>query len=219
MTDPVAKMNWILYPLGDITQFFGENPTLYKQLDLRGHNGIDIVRPHGEHIFACEAGIVAKVKDTPDGYGKHVRILSPVTARGEYRDWAYAHLSYIHVQEGEEVKEGQYIGNMGNTGFVVSGNTPFWGHNPYAGTHLHLGVRDVQKSSTGWKYSDDAPRVRTMNYNNGFKGRYDPYPLFNAKNKASTKIALFLSKHINTPPTETEKSFAGLVRLLRKIGL
>lgn len=190
MTPPVKKFNFLKYPYGDCTQWFAENPTLYAHLDLNGHNGIDIVRPWGEHLFAVESGVICDLKDDPNGYGMHVRILAEYK-KGKYHEWTYGHLSYIHVKIGQRVEEGQYIGNIGNTGFVVSNATAngFWKANPYAGTHLHFGLRNAIKSSTGWKYSfASSPKVDILNYGNGYKGAIDPLPYF------ATPYALRIAK-------------------------
>lgn len=221
MKEPVKDMKWAKYPTGDITQYFGENKKLYEPAGLVGHNGIDIVRPWGEHIFAVEGGTVVSVEDDP-GYGKAIRILSPTGKSGEYRDWAYGHLSYIHVKEGDVMRPGQYIGNMGNTGFVVSNATGngFWKYNPYAGTHLHLGVRDVVKSPTGWKYNENAPRVKVVNINNGFKGRYDPLPLFVNTGRVSSLV-----RALSDGTTEEKEGHLSkevlykMFEILKKIGL
>ena len=179
MTPPVKNLNFLKYPYGDCTQWFYENPALYASMGLKGHNGIDIVRPWGDHLYAVEDGTICAVKDTNDGYGKHVRLLSN-HVDGVMRDWVYGHMSYIHVKNGQKVRAGDYIGNIGNTGFVVSNSTGngYWEHNPYAGTHLHLGVRDVKHDADGFLYAGYDRKIRALNYDNGYKGRYDPLPLF-----------------------------------------
>jgi murein DD-endopeptidase MepM/ murein hydrolase activator NlpD len=58
MKPPIKNCKWIMFPLGDIVQHYGENPELYKKIDLAFHNGIDLVRPHGEHLYAVEDGVV-----------------------------------------------------------------------------------------------------------------------------------------------------------------
>jgi len=124
MKDPVKNCRWAKYPIGDITQFFAENPELYqKHGSTVAHNGIDIVRPWGEHLFAVEDGVISSTKEDPTGYGMNVRLLGKPDAEGVMRDWAYGHLSHINVKPGQEVRAGQYLGNMGNTGFVVSNST------------------------------------------------------------------------------------------------
>lgn len=165
-----------LYPEGSVTQWFGENPDLYRLWDLDGHNGIDIVAPHGTPLLAVEDGTIAGVKYNPDGYGKYVILHSTPDADGNFREWIYGHCSAIHVVVGKEVKAGDTIALMGNTGFVVSGATPFWKHNPYAGTHLHLTLRLGKLDETGWYYDKSQPRFQIKNYDNGYKGAIDPVP-------------------------------------------
>ena len=171
------------YPEGSVTQFFGENPALYSkvcpapgQCLVGGHNGIDLVAPWGTPIFAVQDGIVCEVKDSPTGYGKHVRILSDHDDTAFWREWTYGHLSRLDVTIGQQVSEGQVIGLMGNTGFVVSGATPYWEYNPFAGTHLHLAARIVQKvegtNPHNIQYSA-SQRGIVQNYDNGFFGSVD----------------------------------------------
>jgi murein DD-endopeptidase MepM/ murein hydrolase activator NlpD len=197
MKHPVKNCKWALYPVGDITQWFGENPKLYAPLGLDGHNGIDIVRPHGEHLYAVEDGIICNVKEDLEGYGKHVRLISKSKDKRNYhRDWVYGHLSFIAVKNGQEVKAGQYLGNMGNTGFVVSGQTAngFRKANPYAGTHLHFGCRYVKESASGWSYEGHPKTWAVVNGNNGYMGRVDFLPLFLDPALKSTAIMLLASK-------------------------
>lgn len=177
MVNPVKKLKLTYYPEGDVTQFFGENPALYAKMGLKGHNGIDIVRSHGELMYAIEDGEVVDVKDTPEGYGRHLRIVGSAKDEitGYFREWTYGHCSKILVKQGDQVKAGQAVALMGNTGFVVSGATPFWQSNPYAGTHLHLGLRYMKKPKKGgWVYEGSKTRLSAVNYNNGYKGAVDP---------------------------------------------
>lgn len=177
MKPPVNNLIWAKFPKGDVTQFFGENPLLYSSLGigLKAHNGIDIVRPYGEPLYAIENGTVVDVKESPDGYGRHIRLLCPVNERGIGNEWTYGHLASIAVKIGDEVKEGDLIGTMGNSGFVVSGNTPYWKYNPFAGCHLHLGKRLYKLDKNGWKWNRKAPAIETLNYDNGYLGSVDFY--------------------------------------------
>ncbi len=169
------------YPAGSITQYFGENPSLYAKMNMKGHNGIDLVAEHGTLMLAVEAGKVINVKDDPAGYGKHVRLISSRSYNGLNLEWTYGHCDDILVEVGMSVKEGEPIATMGNTGFVVSGKTPFWAFNPYAGTHLHLGCRLVEKSAYGWSYPGSKVKIRVPDYENGYKGATDPLPYFNVQ--------------------------------------
>ena len=176
MKPPIKNFKLSEYPKGSVTQWFGENPDLYRRWGLKYHNGIDIVAPHGSPMFAVEDARVVAVKTDSGGYGKHVRIRSLKKRADTYRCWTYGHCSAIHVKEGQIVRAGEHIADMGNTGFVVSGNTPWWKHNPYAGTHLHLGLRLLKEDPRGWSYRGDNIKYNVQDYDNGVKGAVDPYP-------------------------------------------
>lgn len=176
MKPPVKNLKLSLYPTGDVTQWFAENQKLYAFMGLKGHNGIDIVRPHGETMYAVEDGEVVSVKEDPAGFGMNVRILATKkNQNGKYNLWVYGHNSKNLVKQGDKVVAGQPVALMGNTGFVVSGNTPFWKNNPYAGTHLHIGLREAERGR-GWSYPGSKTKFEIINYENGFKGSIDPYP-------------------------------------------
>lgn len=179
MKFPIKTFKQELYPKGTVTQWFGENPALYAYMGLAGHNGQDHVAPHGEPMYAIEDATVVNVNNDPKGYGKHVRILSDkANAAGHYHEWTYGHCDTISVAVGQKVKEGEQIATMGNTGFVVSGSTPFWKSNPYAGTHLHLGLREMRRMNRGgWSYPGSTIKLDAINYKNGYKGAIDPYPV------------------------------------------
>jgi murein DD-endopeptidase MepM/ murein hydrolase activator NlpD len=171
------------YPAGHITQYFGENPSLYARMSLKGHNGIDLVSTHGTAMCAVENGKVLEVKNDPNGYGKHLRFISTKRYDGLYREWTYGHCDNIFVKVGDSVAEGGLIATMGNTGFVVSDNTGngFWSFNPFKGTHLHLGLRMVEKSPHGWSYPGSKIKIKVPNYENGYKGAIDPLLAFDIK--------------------------------------
>jgi murein DD-endopeptidase MepM/ murein hydrolase activator NlpD len=194
---PVKNMRWAKYPVGDVTQWMFENPAGYAHLGLSGHNGIDIVRPHGEHMFAVEDGTICAVKDDPSGYGKHIRMVSKVPdEKGYHRDWVYGHMHFIGVKDGQEVKAGQFVGTMGNTGFVVSNSTGngFWEYNPYAGTHLHFGVRPIKPMRNGFTYTGLPGKWGAVDYDNGYKGRVDPRPYFLPPELLSSKVITYASR-------------------------
>lgn len=175
MRPPLNNFKNATYPRGQVTQWFGENHSLYSRFGMKGHNGIDYVQPHGSPMFAIENATVVSVDDNPAGFGKHVRILSERrNSDGFHREWTYAHCDKIHVKVNDVVRVGQHIADMGNTGFVVSGATPYWQHNPYAGTHLHLGLRLVRKLRSGWSYPGSKIKLDIIDYNNGFRGGIDP---------------------------------------------
>ena len=167
------------YPTGSITQYFGENHDLYSTSVcygtecLQGHNGIDLVSSWGTPIFCVEEGVVVEAKEETTGYGKDVRVVNFDTGN----EWTYGHLSRIDCTIGVKISQGDQIGLMGNTGFVISGNTPFWKvtpQSPYPGTHLHLQLRKVSKPGATWNtVYPSGDRAVIQNYTNGFFGAID----------------------------------------------
>ncbi len=176
LCNPVKESRLLKYPFGNIYQFFGENVALYKKaIGTDGHNGIDIVSKQGIPILAT-AGEIVEVKNTPEGYGKHIRILTPAMEAGTCYESVFGHLDTIGVVIGEVVFNGKEIATMGNTGFVISGNTPYWGNAPAGkGVHLHFGVRECSERDTGWitTYSS-GKKIYVKNFKNGFDGYINP---------------------------------------------
>ena len=178
------------HPQGSVTQWFAENPLLYRGVCnptgcLKYHNGIDLVAPWGTPIKAVSTQKIVEIKNTLEGYGKHLRALD------ERFEWVYGHLSRIDCKIGQTLSQGGQLGLMGNTGFVVSGATPYWKANPFKGTHLHLGAREYQKAQPNLTY-ESGDRVQILNYNNGVFGSVNIEELF-AETPVETEVRLHLT--------------------------
>jgi len=202
MKPPLKHLNLAYAPQGDTTQKFGENPSLYARFGLKGHNGHDLVRPYGDPLYAIEDGTVISVRNDASGFGKNLRIMSDAhDHKGWHREWVYAHNSKNLVKVGDKVKAGQHIANIGNTGFVVSNSTGngFWKINPFAGTHLHLGLRLIRKRKGGWRYKGSDIELDIVHYDNGYKGAIDPWP--------------FLVDIQSDAPEENKTIFQSLLRI------
>ncbi|MCB1186807.1 peptidoglycan DD-metalloendopeptidase family protein [bacterium] len=106
---------------GSITSPFGmrRHPVYKKQ---RMHTGVDIGAPKGTPIRASGDGkvIVAKYYG---GYGNTV-----IIDHGNSRTTLYGHMSKFSCKEGQEVKQGDKIGEVGSTGIST-------------GNHCHFEVR------------------------------------------------------------------------------
>lgn len=88
----------------------------------RTHQGVDMAAPVGTDVFASDGGTIIRAGWFA-GYGNCIEIEH---ANG----WMtrYGHLSYIGVKLGQKVYQGQYIGDVGNTGHST-------------GPHLHFETR------------------------------------------------------------------------------
>lgn len=90
------------------------------------HAGTDFAAPSGTPIWSAMNGTVVQAGSN-GGYGNYTKVF-----HGNYRNvplyTAYAHQSRIGVRKGQNVKQGQTIGNVGSTGAST-------------GPHLHFEVR------------------------------------------------------------------------------
>lgn len=137
MIPPISDFNW-----NKVSQLFGVNRERYQRdFGLPGHNGIDIVSDYNTPIGAVEDGIIYQIQiDDPihsKGNGIWIKHQNYYTI--------YWHLSRFNVVIGQQVKAGDIIGFMGNTGYVFPKPTE---ENPYAGTHLHFGIWQPEKPLT-----------------------------------------------------------------------
>lgn len=80
-------------------------------LTKKMHKGVDFVAEVGTPIYATSDGKIVKAEESPKGYGNHVLI-----QHDEHYSTMYAHMSEIKVVLGQEVKKGDIIGLVGNTG-------------------------------------------------------------------------------------------------------
>lgn len=86
------------------------------------HYGMDFTAPIGTKVYATGDGVVKDVQSIGGGYGRWIMI-----DHGFDYKTMYAHLSGFNVKVGEQVKRGQVIGYVGNSGTST-------------GPHLHYEV-------------------------------------------------------------------------------
>lgn len=97
------------------------------------HAGVDLAPGYGSPVYAAMDGIVTYA-GWMGGYGK----LVVITSKNGYST-RYGHLSRISVRNGSYVKQGQRIGNVGNTGRST-------------GPHLHFEIRKNDKPINPLRY-------------------------------------------------------------------
>lgn len=106
-----------------VTSEFGEARSAGGGGSYR-HQGVDIRAPKGWPVYATADGVVCTVDRDRRGYGKYVAI-----RHSSGYSTLYAHLSEVDVKEGEAVRAGRVIGEIGKTGRA-------------SGYHLHYEVRE-----------------------------------------------------------------------------
>jgi murein DD-endopeptidase MepM/ murein hydrolase activator NlpD len=93
-----------------ISSHFGyRTDPFYKVQKL--HSGIDFAGPIGTHIYCTGDGVVEKVIKGNGGYGNNI-----VVNHGYGYKTRYAHINKAYVKEGQKVKRGEHIADMGNSG-------------------------------------------------------------------------------------------------------
>ena len=114
-----ANYNFINPVKGTVTSRYGaREPT---DIISANHYGIDIGASMGTEIVASTDGTVEQVSEEGE-YGKHIKI------RNGEAVTLYAHCSELLVKEGQEVKQGEKIALVGDTGKAT-------------GPHLHFEIR------------------------------------------------------------------------------
>ena len=105
---------------GTISSMFGlRNPTTVSV--PKNHTGTDIAAGRGTKIISATEGTVIFAANKGD-FGKHIKIqINEVIV-------VYAHCNKLYVKEGDIIKQGQEIAEVGSTG-----NT--------TGPHLHFEIR------------------------------------------------------------------------------
>jgi murein DD-endopeptidase MepM/ murein hydrolase activator NlpD len=123
-----------IYPAkGKITSRFGKD---FLNGVARIHNGIDIAQSGVNEVVASAGGRVSK-SYLSSSYGECVFILHDIN--GQEFETVYAHMrsGSRKVKEGENVRKGQPIGIMGNTGYSFGQHLHF---------ELHKGRWNIGKS-------------------------------------------------------------------------
>lgn len=127
---------------GKITSQFGKrlDPFLNR---YALHSGMDFKAPTGTPVYATGPGKVIKA-GWNGGYGQMVEIqhAGNITTR-------YAHLSRLHVNEGDHISAGTAIGRVGSTGRST-------------GPHLHYETRLGEKAINPGRFIKAGIRIRSI---------------------------------------------------------
>lgn len=95
----------------------------------RMHQGIDIASDVGTPIYAAATGVVEFAGWNSGGYGNMVEVRHPDGSMTRY-----AHMNAIHVRNGQNVGQGEQLGEMGSTGYSTGPHLHFEVHVPAQGT-------------------------------------------------------------------------------------
>ncbi len=104
----------------------------------RVHDAIDIMAPEGTPVIAATDGKIEKLFFSQGGGGITAYVRSP----DQHWNYYYAHLqSYAPgLAEGQQVKQGQFIGRVGHTGNASA-----------EGPHLHFAINQMKGGEKWWQ--------------------------------------------------------------------
>jgi murein DD-endopeptidase MepM/ murein hydrolase activator NlpD len=131
-----SKFGWRTHPISGVKKH---------------HNGTDIWQAkEPTPLLACFDGKVIAVSTSTDPNGAGNKVVVQSTVDGKKITWTYFHMvkGSIKVKKGDDIKAGDVVGRMGDTGFAT-------------GKHLHWEI---------WS----GHRTAQPNINSGGKGFHDP---------------------------------------------
>ncbi len=97
-----------------ISSFYGYRiHPIYKRRVF--HDGLDFSAPSGTEIYAAADGVIESASKSSYGYGNKITIDHSYGYKT-----VYAHMKSFTVRRGQNVKRGQLIGTVGNSGLSTS---------------------------------------------------------------------------------------------------
>jgi len=218
------------FPVASIDNPFGGSTgavlAYYKSIGLDGHPGDDYEQDYGTPIPCAADCVVSSIlsEGNPDlmAFRAVNTIVEDSTGCFEVQ---YGHISTTTVKVGQQLKAGDIVANVGNTGDVFSCNSLGCAEvteaqklaGSHAGSHLHFQVRVLikvpvsQPQTPGSHYLNDGSgelvingfKYLVPNFDNGFDGCVDPMAFFGA-NSFVFNNNLFLGQN-NTDVLQLQK--------------
>lgn len=177
----------------DVQSFWGAS----RDGGGRSHEGVDIFAPRGTPIVAVTDGFITRTGNQGLG-GKQVWLRDGILGNSYY----YAHLDSILTEGGKQVKTGDTLGRIGNTGNAAGGPT-----------HLHFGIyttggavdpypylrkRPIQASGTVAKLPEGKWMKSGTNLRSGPGTKYEILSTINSKMPVDILTAFGSWYHVKT---------------------
>ena len=161
----------------------------HEAIDLVGKNfTLDDIVSHsdGKVVFLQTGKKNSKGSTGNESYGNCIKIMH---ASGYYT--LYAHLKYVNVKMGENVKKGQIIGYMGDTGNAYGKHLHFevWKNNKRINPTTYL-TKDLIEESFYLQYKGNSNSIvdalKSLNIDSSFNHRKKIASINNIKNYRGT---------------------------------
>jgi len=133
----------IVWPTDSSKILFRSGEYSYKGIKIY-QDGVDIAPASGENVYSTADGIVSKVRNDKKN-GNWIEIIHGDDRNGFLTQ--YLHLDDIDVTEGQKVKSGQHIGEIGDTGDIYQKALHYK-------LHMYMNLKDAKtrKSQSDMKF-------------------------------------------------------------------
>ncbi len=190
----------------DVQSFWGAS----RDGGGRSHEGVDIFASRGTPVVAVTDGIITRTGNQGLG-GKQVWLRDGILGNSYY----YAHLDSILTEGGKQVRSGDTLGRIGNTGNAAGGPT-----------HLHFGIyttggavdpypyirkRPVQASGATAKMPEEKVIKAGTNLRSGPGTKYENLTLIS--NKVPVKILTVFGSWYHVKSADGQEGFVQKERL------
>lgn len=122
------------------------------------HLAVDIKTLIGTPVYSIANGIVVKASNQSSGFGKHVVIRhdnAPLPSGGKGTIYSsYSHLSSFSVEEGDDIRRGEKIGAVGDTGTATTPHLHFQIDTETAPWHPYWPFTSKEASDAGYSFFD-----------------------------------------------------------------
>ena len=135
-----------VFPLAGAFSFGGDDARFGAQRRGHSHQGQDLAAARGTPVLAPRGGRIVAVEHQARAAGHYVVI----DGAGENRDYAFMHLRSVVVEEGDRVRTGEHLADVGSTGRS-------------SGPHLHFEVWRGGWHAAGGEPVDPLPLLRAWN--------------------------------------------------------
>lgn len=152
------------------------------------HPAVDIKTLAGTPVYAIANGLTTKVGNDSNGFGNHVviehqNVPSPDNASQSVDLYSsYSHMSKVFVSQGEVVKKGQVIGEVGATGSATTNHLHFQIDTELAPWHPYWPFTNADAKAAGVSFWEAV--TAGVGKDNVYKYTYNPFK--------------WVSSHLNT---------------------
>lgn len=156
------------------------------------HPAVDIKTLAGTPVYAIANGVTIKVGNDSNGFGNHLVLehqnVPDPNGSGQSVDLysSYSHMSKVFITQGEIVKKGQVIGEVGATGAATTNHLHFQIDNALAPWHPYWPFTNADAKAAGVNFWDAVSAG--VGKDNVYKYTYNPFKWIAANLNTSVAV-------------------------------